>query len=160
MNLETSVSCSILLARESNVEREGGGDREKSPFAAFSPLPSPLKQEFWWGTKRSKCHFIFNFLKQLLKTSFPPYLCTNTEASPVSFFLQKFWLIPLLFKQNGFTLPVKKSGVCRFRKSCMFELVFDFSFILASDNATRPAFLRKGHQIKLHLIRKIPELLR
>ena len=27
----------------------------------------------------------------------------------------------------------------------MFELVFDFSFILASDNATRPAFLRKGH---------------
>ena len=55
---------------------------------------------------------------------------------------------------------VKKSGVCGFRKSCMFVFVFVISLILASDNATRPAFLRKGHQIKLYLIeKKIPRVI-
>ena len=163
MDKSRNLSIMLLPARMRVTRRKGRRGREgKKPFRNFLPLPSPLKRGFWWGTKRNKCHFIFNLLKQLLKTSLPPYLCTNIKVSPVSSLLQKFWFILLLFKQSGFTLSVnmvKKSGVCRFR--CMFVFVFVISLILACDNATRPAFLRKGHQIKLHLIeKKFPELLR
>ena len=51
INLETSVSCSSLLACGSGVEREGGGEREKKPFRNFlSPPLSPQTGEGQRGT--------------------------------------------------------------------------------------------------------------
>ena len=156
MDKSRNLSIMLLPASMRVTRRKGRRGREgKKPFRNFlSPSLSP-QTGVLVRDQEEQCHFIFILLKQLSKTSLPPYLCTNTKVSPVSSLLQKFWFILLLFKQSGFTLSVnmvKKSGVCRFR--CMFVFVFVISLILASDNATRPAFLRKGHHIKLHLIKK------
>lgn len=112
--MDKSRNLSIMLqpARMRVRRRKGRRGREgKKPFRNFLSSPLSPQTGVLVRDQQEQMPLHLQFIKTAFKSQFTTLLMYKYRGQPSIFLFTKILVNPFTFQANGFTLPVKKSGV-------------------------------------------------